>query len=369
MKRASPILAALALALTCALAASGCSDDSGPGPGGPTPRSYRMGFSSFPPSPDPALGFAALQLWTQRADGAIFHIEPPWGALIDGVPADSAVKVVHLPLAQYYRSKGLDIVITLDPGNGLNRGGENNELVALGRSLTEPAIQQIFRDYAIAIDTVLKPSMLGMASETNLIRLAAPPALYAAVRQVANDAAADVRAHDAAVQLYVSVQVDVAWNRTGAPMPGPPTYGGVAQDIADFPFAQAFALSSYPYLAGFAQPEDVPLDYFQRVANEVARPVLMDEGGWTSAAVGGIVSSPDKQARWIRRETTLLDNAGAIGWYQLTFTDIAISTFPPQPQGSTLALFISLGLVDTLLTPKPALSVWDTAFRRPRASQ
>ena len=47
----------------------------------------------------------------------------------------------------------------------------------LGRSITEPAIQQIYRDYVIAIVTQVRPEYLGLAAETNLIREVAPAAV------------------------------------------------------------------------------------------------------------------------------------------------------------------------------------------------
>lgn len=351
---------ALVLALCAALA--GCSD----GPTHPHPgatRTYRMGFSPIPPTSDFATAIASLELWTRRADGAIFHTSPPWDSLLAGVRPDSLILRNEFGFAQYFRAKGLDIVITLDATDGLNRAQEAPALVAAGRSLAEPAVQQLYRAYAVAIDTLLKPSRLGLAAETNLIRAAAPPTVYAAVVQAANGAAADVRAHDPSVREYVSVQVEVAWGRlTGGPL----SYVGVTQDLADFPFAQDIGLSSYPYLGGFAQPEDVPPDYYRTVADEVARPVLMVEGGWPSTSVSPGGSTPQKQARWIRREALLLDRANAVGWYQLTFTDLALSSFPPQPPGSVLPLFATLGLVDTLLVPKPALAAWDSAFARRR---
>lgn len=247
----------------------------------------------------------------------------------------------------------------------MDRAAEAPALVAAGRSLAEPAVRDLYRAYAVAVDTLLRPARLGLAMETNLIRIAAPAPLYAAVIAAANAAAADVRARDAAVRLSVSVQVEVAWNRLGAsPQPGPPIYGSVAQDAADFPFAQEFGLSSYPYLGGFAEPEQVPLDWYARVHNEVGRPELVVEGGWTSASVGSVVSDEAKQARWWRRQLALLDRAQAIGMDQLTFTDLELASFPPQPPGSILPLFAALGVVTADLAPKPALAVHDSAFAR-----
>ena len=323
---------------------------------GPQPRTWRMGFSAIPPKPDFNLLLAALDLWTQRADAAILHFEPPWDTLLAGAQLDSAVILQHQGLVNYYRSKGLMVVVTIDATNGLDRSAESAELVAAGRSLTEPAVQRIYRDYAVAVDTLLHPDYLGLAAETNLIRAAAPPALYAAVVQAANGAAADVRAVDARVMLDVSVQVETAWGRLG----GGSTYVGIATDLADFPFAQAIGLSSYPYLGGFAEPEELPLAYYSRLT---PLPKLVVEGGWASESVGGVVSSPERQARYIRRQAQLLDRANAVAVFQLTFTDLDPAFFPP---GTILPLFATLGLVDVNLAPKPALAPWDSAFARPR---
>jgi len=281
------------------------------------------------------------------------HFEPPWDSLLAGFPADSAVLLQHRPLVDYYRAKGLALVITLDATNGLDRSAEAPALVAAGRSITEPEVQQLYRAYAVAVDTLLDPDYLGLAAETNLIRAAASPSLYAALVQVANDAADDVRAADTSVPLYVSVQVETAWGAFGGG-----GYQGIATDLTDFPFAQAIGLSSYPYLGGFAEPEELPLDYYSRLT---ALPKLVVEGGWTSATA--LASTPAEQARYLRRHAVLLDQAQAVAVFQLTFTDLDSTFFPP---GTILPLFAHLGVVDVELQPKPGLAAWDSAFARPR---
>ncbi len=174
--------------------------------------------------------------WTSRADAAILHVSPPWSALLTGTGADAAVCGLHLDPVDFYRSRGLAVVVTLDATDGLDRSAEAPELVSLGRSITEPAVQQVYRQYAVALATILAP---------------------------------------------------------------------------DFPFVQALAVSSYPYLGGFADPEGVPLDYYARLAEGRPLPLLVVEGGWPSETVGAAESSPEEQARWIDRQVALLDAAGA----------------------------------------------------------
>jgi len=320
-----------------------------------------MGFSGFPPRFDLAIAIAAIDMWSQRADAAIISEEPPWDSLVAGVRPETLIARDKVDLVNYYRSKGHELWIYLDPGNGLNRAGESDALVRLGRSITEPAIQALYRRYAVVIDSMLAPSHLGLALETNLIRGASSPSLYSAIRQVANDAARDVRLQDALVKLSVSVQVDYAWGALGG---GP--YVGIDQDVADFPFIQELGLSSYPYLAGFATPEEIPVNYYSRLVEGRTIPVMVTEGGWSSATLDTIVSSEDEQKRYIEKHMQLLDSVEAIAVFQLTFTDIDLGSLPPQPPGSILPLFAHLGLVDVDLNPKAGLAAWDEAFRRPR---
>jgi hypothetical protein len=318
-----------------------------------------MGFSAIPPRNDPAILIPAINNWALHADAAIMHVSPPWAAMIGGYPPAQAVDTVEVPLANYYRAKHLAIVFTVDATDGLNRAAEAPELVTLGRSVTDTAVQRLYREWVYAVATKIQPEYLGLVAETNLIKALAPDSVYQALKTMANAVAAQINAAGVPTKLFVSVQVETAWGRLG----GGTTYVGIAQDLADFPFVEAIGLSSYPYLGGFAQPEDVPLDYYSRLAQESAKPVLVVEGGWSSISFDTLASSPAEQARYITRQVQLLDSAKATGVFQLTFYDLDLSgvTLPP---GSILPLFAHLGLADSAFNAKPALAVWDRSFRR-----
>jgi hypothetical protein len=253
------------------------------------------------------------------------------------------------------------VVVALDVTNGLDRSAEDPALVAAGKSITDTMIQRLYRDYVSAVDSILHPEYLSLAAETNLIRAAAAAPVYAAVVTMTNAAAAHERGLGTTSKLLVSVQVETAWGKlqqNGA-------YVGIAQDRADFPFLDALGLSSYPYLGGFLQPEDVPLDYYARLVNGSPLPELVLEGGWPSASVSGVfLSDSQLQARYIHHQARLLDSARAVGLFQITFTDLDLIANRP-PAGSILPLFASLGLVDTALRAKLALAAWDTIYHRP----
>ncbi|HJP85329.1 MAG TPA: hypothetical protein VJ852_05030 [Gemmatimonadaceae bacterium] len=327
-------------------------------------RSYFMGFSVMPPRPDINVALKSLDIWTRRADAAIMHVDVPWAQMLAGGSPEDALRKDGVDLEKYYRSKHLKLVVTIDVTNGLARESEAAALVAAHRSITEPAIQQLYRRYVRAVVEMLRPDYLGLAAETNLIRLAAPRPVYDAVVRMTNDAAADVRRLRtfAELPLYASVQVETAWGRLGRQ--GGNGFVGIAQDLRDFPFNNVLALSSYPYLGGFKDPRDMPIDYYTRLRAGHALPEMVVEGGWPSVSVSGVFSSsPEMQARYIARQAELLDNANAIGVFQLSFTDIDVGSFPkPQPQ--ILPLFATLGLVDVDLKPKPSLPTWDKVFAR-----
>lgn len=334
----------------------GCSHDEGPD--GPA-RTYFMGFSAIPPKMDTSLLIPTLTLAAQHSDAGLIQLSIPWDILLADTAAATEVRIVRLPLVNFYRGSGMKIVVALDVTNGLDRAAEDPILVGLGRSITDTMIQRLYREYVSAVDTILHPDYMSLAAETNLVRAIAPQAVYDAVVTMTNEAAAELAGRGSPTKLMVSVQVEVAWGK----LQGTDIFEGVAQDRSDFPFLDALGLSSYPYLGGYATPGDIPDDYYHRLVATQPVPVVVLEGGWPSVTVGSVTSSPALQAEYIHRQAELLDDSNAKGVFQITFTDLHPSIFPP---GSTLSLFANLGLVDTALAPKPALATWDSILARPR---
>src|SRR5688500_10152807 len=279
---------AAALVLGAAVA---CSEPDAPAQG----RSYRMGFSSAPPRLTIESVIETVEMWMPRADGALLSLGVPWKSLLADTSARVLVRRDQLDLVQLYRRRGLEVVAMIDATDGLARDREAPELVELGRSIREREVQQAYREYVMAVDSILQPSDLALAMETNLVRLAAPREIYDALRAMINATSQALGGSAARARLSVTVQVDVAWGR----LQGTTQFVGIADDLADFPFALGLGLSSYPFLAGFTEPEQVPLNYYARLGEGHDLPMMILEGGWTSAALANITSSPEKQARWI----------------------------------------------------------------------
>jgi len=316
-----------------------------------------MGFSASPPRPDVATELKGIGLFSTRAELVIVQDELPWTDLLAGTAPDVIIDQRYAQLVAYFRSKGLVLVYVFDLDNGLARGSEAPQLAALGRSIVEPAVQEAYRNWVSAVVRRLAPDYVGLAAETNLIRVSGTPSHYSAVVHCANDAARDLSAAGVTTPLFVSVQVETAWGLfTKSP------FLGIDTDLADFPFVQMLGYSSYPYFF-YADPDDIPADYYTRVLSTRPLPVMVVEGGWSSASVGGIVSSPEKQARYIARHAELLDSVHAVGVIQLLFADIDLSSVPPA-DAAPIAPFASIGVTDSDFNAKPALAAWDALFAR-----
>lgn len=330
-------------------------------------RRFWMGFSAIPPRlTDSDILWRTVAAWLPRADAAILQSEVPWAALLAGETPTTHVRRESVPLASYYRANGLVLVVAVDPLNSGVRDIEAFELLAAGRSVTEPAIQQLYRSYVVALARETRPDYLVLALETNLVRAVAPAAVYAALRTMVNAAAADLRREGVTARLGVSFQVETAWGLLPREtVAANPVWGGVASDRAHFAFMEFTGLSAYPHIGGFSSPAAVPADYYARMAESPALPLLVVEGGWGSNVGRYWSSTPDMQAQWISRQAALLDSAKAVAVFQLNYTDLDPAGYVVGP-GVDLTPYLGIGLVDVSFQPKPAMASWDRVFARPR---
>ena len=332
----------------------------------PAVRSYRMGFqNSAPRFDDFNLTIQSLQLWSARADAAMITTEVPWDSLYAGHTIQRYILNNYSGLVDYYRTNNFKLWMYIDPANGLNRGSDANALVAMGKSIAQDDVQKLYRRFVVAMDSMLQPDHLGLALETNLIRMASSPSIYSGVKKAANDAAIDVRAIDPTVKLSVSIQAEVAWG-IGSPN-GYGNFVGIEQDLTDFPFAHELGISSYPYFNA-AKPGDLPIEYYAKLVAGKSMPIFVSEGGWTSQTFTArnqqvIAGSTTLQQDYVTRQSQLLDQAKAIAVFQLTFTDIDLDHLPVGTD-PTIKYFAYLGLVDINLEPKPSLTTWDNVFKR-----
>ncbi len=350
-------VAAIALAI---VAAGACRSADGPtDPGEGEPRSYAMGWSPIAPRADVSLVLAVMDSMAQVSDLAILQQPVPWPELLAGAPMDSLVED-RAAVAAYLRALGMDVIFLVDPLDGLDRRKEDPGLVAAGRSILEPSIRAIHDEWVLRIAERVRPPWFGLASEINTLAARGDSTLYAAVHDMVNDLAPQVRARSPSSKVFVSFQADEANGRLG-----PEPIDNFAL-IDDFDI-DALGLSSYPVFA-FDTPDQIPDDYFQAFADATDLPLLLVEGGWSSEDVPWSHGSPEHQVAFLQRFERLLDGVHAQAWVMLTFTDLDVSALGLDPdRAAGLSNFAHMGILDTQLRRKPAYAAWQRIFDRPLA--
>lgn len=329
-------------------------------------RTFVMGFqNSAPRYDDFDLIIKTLYMWTERADAAIISEEVPWDSLYAGTTPAMYITRNFKDLVAYYRSRNMKLWLYVDPQNGLDRAQDARGLVRRGKSIADADVQALYQQYVLAADSILHPDFIGLALETNLIRDAAPASIYNGVKSAVTATAAALR-KKGNTRRGISIQADQAWGWLSPDH----TFRGIQQDLIDFPFIEGLGISSYPYF-GFDDPDNIPSDYYSRLVQGTNVPVHISEGGWTTSQFVfnnvTINGTTDKQRRYLYKHAELLGTVRTEAWFQIPFTDILVSALPSEIPDN-IVYFSSLGLVDTTLTAKPALSAWDDIHQRKKVN-
>ena len=363
MQRSALLAGCLALVVAVALAA-GAPATARAAPGVSATRTYAMGFAPTPPVQTTPSILATAQALRPVSEYALVQREVPWPALLGGTSIDAELDNEQ-PFFDYLRSLGLKIVWLVDPLDGLDRTKEPPDLVAAGHSLLEPSILAMHEDWVRAVAQRFHPEYFGLASEINTLAAHGSTTLYAAIVSMVNTLTPDVHTLDPGATVFVSFQMEDAWQHA----PFPPSAIDQFELIADF-HVDALGLSSYPSF-GFAHPADIPDDYYQRFAQATALPLLQVEGGWSSVASPWGSGSPADQAAYIDRLSALLDGVRARLWVSLIFADLDLAdpswNLPPDRQAE-LQNFASQGITASDFTPKPACAEWSSVFARQLAA-
>lgn len=354
---------AVAAAILIAYAA-GCGSGSDPStspdltePDDPEPRSYAMGFFPSPPRPTEEALFTTIDSLSEVSDVTLIQQPVPWSGLLADQPMDSLLEE-RVGLADFLRSKGLEIVFLVDPLDGLDRTSEPPELVEAGRSILEPEIRAIHEEWVLEITERINPSWLGLASEINTPAAHGAPELYGEIVDLVNTLAPQIRQRSAGTGVFVSFQVDDAWHNLG----GDPIDHFALIDDFDI---DALGLSSYPVFV-YEDPVKIPDNYLLRFREATDLPLLMVEGGWSSKNTASFEATPQEQAAFYRRFETFLDGVDAELWITLLYADLDIQALNlPPDRAETLSNFAFMGIADSDFNRKPAYDAWKEIFERP----
>jgi len=332
-----------------------------PDPNGPEPRTFQMGFGPTPPRATLESLIQTIEEIAEVSELALIQQPVPWAALLDGTQTMEEALAERERLVEFLDGLGLEVVFLLDPLDGLDRRREPPELTERGRSILEPEIRAIHEEWAIEMARIFRPEWYGLASEINTLADLGDPDLYAEMLDVINDLSPQVRAASPGTKTFVSFQADQAYGLPGFPR----TIDHFAL-IDDYDI-DALGLSTYPVFV-LEEPSNIPADFFTRFDQATDLPLLLVEGGWSSAVAGGTNGTPEEQADFFRRIATRLDEVRAEVWVFLLYADLDVASYGlPPDREAALANFSRMGIVDVDFRPKPAFAVWDSILARPLA--
>lgn len=329
----------------------------------PLPRTFAMGWAPTPLEPTPESVIATAEAMAPVSEFALLQQPVPWARIFAGESLSSLLDE-QAALVNFLRGLGLEIVWLVDPLDGLDRTREPPELVNAGRSILEPAIRSLHEQWVLEVARRIQPAYLGLASEINTLGAHGSPTLYAELVDLVNTLTPRIHLINPQIRVFVSFQVENAWQLP----PFPPSSVDHFSLIADFN-VNALGLSSYPVFV-FDTPAEIPNDYFARFAAATSLPLILVEGGWSSADGPVVRGTPQEQAAFFSRFEQLLDGVQADLWVMLFFADIDVAAhaaaqgLSPE-RAALLSNFASMGIVDRTLMPKPAFDVWGRIFSRP----
>lgn len=342
----------------------GCADDT-PTPAEPDPpavtegepRTYGVGWAVTPPRATTESVIETAQRVAALGEFTLIQQSPPWSRILGGEPMEELVEE-PAGLADFMKAMGQEIVLLVDPLDGLDRRREPPDLVEAGRSILEPEVRAFHEDWTRRLTERIRPAYLGLASEINTLAAHGDRELYDALVNTIDGLTAEMRQAYPELRTFVSFQVDDAWN-----LLIPDGYDHFAL-IDDFD-VDALGLSSYPVFA-FDDPGDIPADYFRVFRDHTDLPLMLVEGGWSSAPTAWSDGTPEQQAEFFRVYEKLLDGVEAELWVFLIYADLAIEEWglPPEREAG-LSNFAHMGIVDRDFRPKPAFSEWERILARP----
>jgi hypothetical protein len=178
------------------------------------------------------------------------------------------------------------------------------------------ALRQAYLHYVAWMIDAFSPRWLNVAVEVNLFFEKCPAAIGGVV-DVANAAYDMAKAKNGGLVVFPSFQIDHLYGYSSDSCSDPSSDPTTRDACFDRAYAQIaplerdrFAMSTYPMLAAFAGPADLPADWFTRGAKRAGERPLVAETGWNSTSM---VVLPRGAACWTAFTGTPADEATYLG--------------------------------------------------------
>ena len=329
------------------------------------------GFFPSPPQPTYESVLETFQAMGEHGDVVLIQQNIPWDDFIDGSEGESQTITDIRNQLVLARQHGLEVVLVVDPLNGLNRReffGLPDELA--GATFATPEVRRAFRNFTLRVLHEIGPRYLGLASEINTYADAHPED-FAHFLSLYRETYAAIKAEAPETQVFVTFQWEDLNNLFPGAAEGRPAYSVNWDQVEAFePGLDLWVISSYPF-AAFSSADEIPDDYYLPLLDRTDKPLAVGEGGFTSRPIGPFRGNPEDQVGYL---AAMHDQIGErlSFWIYLLLSDFDPDGYAAamRDQGrsqvdiDTLGMFSAVGLRESDGTPKAALAVWD-GFRKP----
>ncbi len=328
----------------------------------------RTAYGFFPSPPEASLESVRQTFHDLGEHGHVVLAQQniAWEDFLDSPDGESQRITDILNQQTLARQNGLQVILVVDPLNGLNR----REFAGLpegwvGADFAMAEVRRSYKNFTLRVLRELRPRYLGLASEINTYADAFPddfPNFLSLYRETY----AAVKAESPETRVFVTFQWEDLNNLFPTSAEGRSPYQTNWDQVKAFePKLDLWVISSYPFVA-FASGAAIPADYYTPLLSRTEKPLAVAEGGYTSRPAGPFPGAPQDQVDYLN---AIHDQIGE----RLTFwIYLLLSDFNPDSYASamrqqglgeadieTLAVFSSVGLREFDGTPKPGLEVWD----------
>jgi len=224
----------------------------------------------------------------------------PWNQFATNTPPPAEWTAQMFSLAGWARDAGKEVFLSVSPLNGGRYSLAARTVIVNGSIVSEDGWAAPCYDFATAADAAtwrsayvryveamvdtFHPRYLNVAIELNLF-LEQCPTAWEGMVDVVNAAYDAAKSRSPATVVFPSIQIDHLYGVAPGSCPSG-VDAGVCYDQAYARLGRVkrdrFAISTYPYLAGFAAPNQVPADWFSRGPARGGERAVIAEAGWLS---------------------------------------------------------------------------------------
>jgi hypothetical protein len=353
-RRISIVISACA---ALALAACGGGSDTRAGATSGPERSFMMGISTLPRELNGKAYSETFDLAAANGEMVLIQRTPPWADFVPGADISEQAAKTTASEKDAITSKHLRLLFAIDPTDGSTGRDRLADLPTsmAGKDFSDPDVRSAFLTYAQYVAINYKPAYMALGVEMNLYSQKNKED-FENFKSLYFEAYDRVKESSPDTQVTVTFQYEDLQGKLPTEDKHFPAWQLVKTFDAKMDVA---AISTYPSFV-YARAGDIPDNYYSQLRGFTAKPIVIAEMGYASAAgVQGINSgSEEEQAAFLTR--ALAEAQGLSMPFVIWFA----GWDPAYAKDTPFSVFQHIGLIRTDGSEKPAWALWAAAARR-----